>query len=87
MRPVIETLFSHATPDVVFSLSALLPLRGHKPATARDTSLKEVYQGSVRHAADMVMQGRACSGDFQLISGYSGWGAFQLAAEMQDQVW
>jgi len=46
-----------------------------------------VYQGSVRNAADMVMDGRARSSDFQFISGYSGWDAFQLSAELQDQAW
>ena len=46
-----------------------------------------VYQATVRAAADTVMNRRARSRDFQLISGYSGWAPFQLAAELQDQAW
>jgi len=46
-----------------------------------------VYQGSVRNAAQMVLGGEVASSDFQLISGYSGWAPYQLAAELQDESW
>ena len=67
--------------------SACTPAKYLTPRAACLRLLQGVYQGSVRSAADMVMDGRARSSDFQFISGYSGWDAFQLSAELQDQAW
>ncbi|KAL4856260.1 hypothetical protein ACK3TF_003383 [Chlorella vulgaris] len=49
--------------------------------------LEGVYAGGVESASELVRRGDAAPQDFMLLSGYSGWGPWQLQQELRAGTW
>lgn len=84
-------------PDPVGSPSQPTALcnNNNHPATQHHTPLPHphtpraqgVYAGGVESASALVRRGEASPRDFMLLSGYSGWGPWQLQQELRGGTW
>ncbi len=59
----------------------------HAPRPAVPRPAQGVYAGGVESASALVRRGEASPRDFMLLSGYSGWGPWQLQQELRGGTW
>lgn len=57
------------------------------PSPPSPLPLQGVYAGGVESASALVRRGEASPRDFMLLSGYSGWGPWQLQQELRGGTW
>ncbi|KAL4451521.1 hypothetical protein ABPG75_007183 [Micractinium tetrahymenae] len=62
-------------------------LHGRRDVEGALEIIEGVYAGGVESASALVRRGEASPRDFMLLSGYSGWGPWQLQQELRSGTW
>ncbi|PSC74897.1 hypothetical protein C2E20_1753 [Micractinium conductrix] len=62
-------------------------LHGRRDVEGALEIIEGVYAGGVEAASALVRRGEASPKEFMLLSGYSGWGPWQLQAELRQGTW
>lgn len=62
-------------------------LHGRRDVEGALEIIEGVYAGGVESASALVRRGEASPKDFMLLSGYSGWGPWQLQQELRGGTW
>ena len=89
-----EVVWSHlllsllcAPGRALLSVCAQRARPGDSPLPPLPPPPQGVYAGGVESASELVRSRQAVPGEFKLLAGYSGWGPWQLAGEMDAGTW